>query len=120
MRDTDSVRVQIQELNPDPHAPLRRRAEALEAIKAERLRQEAKHGHDRAHGLEVWLAILTEEVGEVAQALLQLRAERQAGRSPDVRAGLQELEVELTHTAAVAVAMLEAVKGELADLEAAA
>jgi hypothetical protein len=42
----------------------------LDEVLQERLRQEAKWGA-QSHAPERWLAILTEEVGEVARAILE-------------------------------------------------
>lgn len=64
-----------------------------EAIQAERRRQDEKFGV-QDHSPEKWLAILVEEVGEVAQAILQ-------GTVEDYRE-------EVVQVAAVAVAILEA------------
>lgn len=61
-------------------------------ILAERARQDRRWGVQH-HGPGVWLAILTEEVGEVARATL--------------RKSTCELRKELVQVAAVALAMLE-------------
>lgn len=65
-------------------------AEAL--IRAERERQEAKWGEQNHDDLK-WLAILTEEVGELAQAILEGNA--------------SGIKVERIQVAAVAVAWME-------------
>ncbi len=70
---------------------------ALVAIAGERQRQDEKWG-EQNHEPFVWLAILTEEVGELAQAMLH----REFG-GPQALA----LEEEATQVAAVAVALLE-------------
>lgn len=64
-------------------------------ITDERLRQDEERGpiRDRTHPFTVWLAALTEEVGEVSSAILHRDQE--------------SLQDELVHVAAVAVAMLE-------------
>lgn len=43
---------------------------AMREIREERFRQDMKWGSQRGHGHRTWLAILTEEVGEVARELL--------------------------------------------------
>lgn len=65
---------------------------ALELVRIERRRQDNKWGPSEARPTP-GLAVLVEEVGEVAQAMLE--------RKP------LELVSELTHVAAVAVAMIE-------------
>ena len=64
----------------------------LEAIAAERARQDRKFGNHRWVPDYLWLAILTEETGEVAHALQE--------RGDD-------LHDELVQVAAVAIAWLE-------------
>lgn len=88
-----------------PRVPLTR-AQAFQAISEERDRQEIRWAGNHAHGKgscaspdvaePVKVAVLTEEVGEVARALLD-----------GDRAGL---ETELVQVAAVAVAWLEALR----------
>lgn len=81
------------------------------AIREERERQERLHGHDRDHGMDVWYAILGEEVGEAAKAILELR---NAERYPDGQREMitrQALLRELVQVAAVAVAMYERLEG---------
>lgn len=73
------------------------RDRAVERIFAERLRQDQKFGR-QSHGPYCWLAILTEEVGEAAQAALH-------DRFGGSHAGT--LREEVTHVAAVALAWLE-------------
>ena len=72
----------------------------LNAIKEERLRQNKKFGeqnHDDYH----WLAVLTEEVGELAQAILHDEfGDKAAGTAP----------AELIQVAAVAVQWLECIQ----------
>lgn len=76
--------------------------EALEAVARERERQDARWGR-QAHAPAAWVAILVEEVGEVAKEV----AENVAGDKPlDVTAYVAEL----AHVAAVAVAAIEACK----------
>jgi len=49
-------------------------AHAMVDVLDERRRQDAKFGWPRDHGHETFLAVLTEEVGEVARAILEVRA----------------------------------------------
>ena len=66
----------------------------LDLIMSERLAQNAKWG-EQNHDDYTWLAILTEEVGEAAQAMLQEQ-------------GVERVREELVQSAAVIVAWLEA------------
>ena len=68
---------------------------AMGAVKEERERQDAKWGSQRDLPNPTWLAILVEEVGEVAKAILERDEE-----------GLNK---EIVQVAAVAVAMIEAI-----------
>lgn len=70
---------------------------ALEAVLQERLAQDAKWG-EQSHEPEIWLAILTEEVGELAQAILERRFGGPAGA---------HLLVEAVQVAAVGLAIVE-------------
>ena len=70
-------------------------------IDEERAEQDEKFGQ-QDHDDFVWLAILQEEVGETAQAILEARF-RYDGTDSDMRA-------ELVQVAAVAVAWLEALE----------
>lgn len=72
---------------------------AISRIEQERARQDEKWGIQN-HEPEVWLAILTEEVGEVAQEML-------ARRFVNPMKGNTLLVNELVQVAAVAVAMIE-------------
>ena len=78
-------------------------------IQAERNRQERKWGQQDHENLK-WSAILQEEVGEVAKAILE---------EPSFECGYDEaLRREVIQVAAVAVAWLEAIarqQGELHD-----
>lgn len=69
----------------------------LREVEAERYKQDAKWG-EQNHTPAEWLAVLTEEVGEVAQEVLRHRF---GGRS------LRSYREELIQVAAVAVAMAE-------------
>lgn len=73
---------------------------AIEDVVEERIRQEAKWG-EQNHDPFTYLAILSEEVGELAQAALHARF----GGSK--AAGLYE---EAVHTAAVALAIVECLR----------
>jgi NTP pyrophosphatase (non-canonical NTP hydrolase) len=76
---------------------------ALESVYAERQRQDAKWGSQRDLSDPVWLAILTEEVGESAQEVLtRIPGNEEAGK------GHGDLREELVQVAAVAVAWVEA------------
>lgn len=72
----------------------------LTDILVERRRQDIRWGHaaDRHLSMPVYVAVLTEEVGEVARAILE--------KSPE------QLKAELTQVAAVALCMLEALEAE--------
>jgi len=67
----------------------------LEAVLEERNRQDTKWG-EQNHRDSVWLAILTEEVGEVAKAILEQKV-----------CGSQAVNREILQVAAVAVAWIE-------------
>ena len=69
-------------------------ARAMDAVLAERGRQDAKWGVQDHHPA-IWLAILSEEVGEAARAILE---------GGETRDGLRD---ELVQVAAVAVAWIE-------------
>ena len=66
-------------------------------VLAEQQRQDDKWGVQNHHDL-TWMAILTEEVGEVAQAILKV----DVGVLPD-----SEIEAEIVQVAAVAMTWLE-------------
>jgi NTP pyrophosphatase (non-canonical NTP hydrolase) len=73
--------------------------EAYRSIVDERDRQERKWGVQR-HDMTVWLTVLSEEVGELAQAILHYRELMTDQRHDAIRA-------EAVQVAAVAVAMIE-------------
>ncbi len=76
---------------------------ALGDVEQERIRQDARWGPQCGKNTDhVWLAVLAEEVGECANALLRSRPED--GSPTDWRA---ELRAELVQVAAVAVAWVE-------------
>ena len=68
-------------------------SKVFEMILAERVVQRAKWPHGDRHADATWLTILTEEVGEVAKAILE--------------SGADDVRDELVQVAAVAVAWLE-------------
>jgi hypothetical protein len=86
-----------------PPAPARAPAtteqeRVLRDVRDERRRQDRKFGPPPAsHTPERWLTILTEETGELAEAILENRLD-----------GPHGVKVELVHVAAVAVRALEA------------
>ena len=72
---------------------------ALKSVIAERVRQESKWG-EQNHDPFTYLAILTEEIGELAQAALHTKfGGKEAGRMRE----------EAVHTAAVALAIVECI-----------
>ncbi|WP_079479701.1 MazG-like family protein [Halobacillus salinus] len=76
----------------------------MEDIKKERFRQDDKWGVQR-HSYPFWLTILTEEVGEVAQAMQQ-------GSAAYKETDADDLYTELIHVSAVAAAIAEQVQEE--------
>lgn len=72
---------------------------ALEAILVERIKQD-DHWGEQNHNPYIYLSILIEEVGELAQAILQTQFGGDKG-------GLHNIRKEAVHTAAVALALLE-------------
>jgi NTP pyrophosphatase (non-canonical NTP hydrolase) len=76
------------------------------SVYEERNRQDGKWGI-QDHAPEWWLAILTEEVGELAQAILNARAK--PGDKPEVEenASFERIREEAVQCAAVAVAFVE-------------
>lgn len=100
-------------------------------VQAERERQDRKWGAENIvnRGAEWGLAVLMEEVGEVAEAILEDRAERAGVRATEVALGLRnaadkklvttnwtwQARKELIQVAAVAVAMVEAIDKSIED-----
>jgi NTP pyrophosphatase (non-canonical NTP hydrolase) len=77
----------------------------LSAIRAEAMRQDAKWG-EQNHDPEVWLAILTEEVGELAQAMLADRFD--SGRDEKMHDSHHDtMEIEAIQIAAVSAQFVE-------------
>jgi len=79
----------------------------LRAVLAERKRQDQQWGDDQHHDNVVWLAILMEEVGEVAEAVLEEHNARNCGLDVLADDHLDDVEKELIQVAAVAVQWLE-------------
>lgn len=69
----------------------------FELIASERRRQNEKWG-EQNHGLPVWMLILTEEVGEAAEAVLKIR---------EAEMTIEDFRTEIVHCAAVCVQILE-------------
>jgi NTP pyrophosphatase (non-canonical NTP hydrolase) len=94
------------------------RGGALELVLEERRRQDARWGRafDRRLPAGSWLAVLGEEVGEVAKALLETAgADAGAAASFSIataRADEHDLVGELVQVAAVALGWLESIAGE--------
>jgi NTP pyrophosphatase (non-canonical NTP hydrolase) len=86
------------------------RARAFLAVRVERDRQDARWGRPEALPSDRlpdrWLAILTEEVGELAECVTEIGAAREQGRMPD-RSWVDGLKKELIEAAAVALSWLE-------------
>ncbi len=76
----------------------------LQEIILERKRQDAKWG-EQNHSPHVWLTILTEEVGEFAQATLAANF----GTARLQPTALEDMRREVIHIAAVAVAIAECI-----------
>lgn len=75
----------------------------LREVLDERIRQDAKWGDQSGNSDFVWIAVLTEEVGEAAQAALKAHFENGVDH-----AEMRHLREELIQVAAVAVAHVEA------------
>lgn len=88
---SDHGEMKARKLSPSSQPLLREIV--FHAISQERERQDAKFGVQE-HGDLYWLAILQEEVGEAAQAVIQERT-------------YEEVEKEMLHIAAVAVSWIE-------------
>ena len=74
-------------------------SKALVDILAERAKQDKKWG-EQNHDPYVWIAILTEEVGELAQATLHTEFGGEKG-------GIEKIREEAIHSAAVALQFVE-------------
>ena len=73
--------------------------QALVDILAERARQNAKWG-EQNHDIYIWMAILVEEVGELAEAILHTSMVSPEG-------GMDKVREETIHVAAVALQIIE-------------
>lgn len=74
----------------------------LEDVRDERHAQDEKWG-EQNHALPIWHLVLAEEVGEVAEAILEGRASGNYSRERHI----QDIREELVQVAAVAVAVIE-------------
>lgn len=79
------------------------RVDALDDINDERDRQDAKWGVQN-HPASVWLTVLTEEVGELAEAVLVVRGEP---RDLTMSQAIADMRKEAVQSAAVAMAFVE-------------
>lgn len=77
---------------------------AADCVAEERLRQDSKWG-EQNHDPEWWLAILMEEVGELAQAVLETHFDN--GVDARAKGGVENIRKEAVQCAAVALAMVE-------------
>ena len=84
-------------------------AQVAGSIYLERIRQDDRWG-EQNHAPEVWLAILSEEIGEMATAMLRLRFAGFPYRE------VQVLREEAVQVAAVAVAFIESLDRGKTDL----
>ena len=89
----------------------------LGAVEIERHRQATKWGVQR-HSFPVWTAVLMEEVGEFAQAVLKGREEALSRNTRIPRSWLLKQRAEAVQVAAVAVAIVEHLDELLAKGEA--
>lgn len=92
--------------------PEARQARVIGEVVAERRRQDAKRGVQNHPDMRIWASILTEEVGETAQAANDHEFEKARGTSEAQRASrvaLDQMRHEAIQTAAVAVAIVEAI-----------
>lgn len=93
----------------------------LYEVGLEREKQTRKWG-TQGHGMPVWLAILGEEFGELCQAALRARTtnapmnEQSAEEMVAHQCSLRDMRVEAIQVAAVAVAMIEAIDDQRADV----
>lgn len=86
--------------------------QAEDDVRAERARQDSKWGQ-QDHAPAVWIAVLSEEVGEAAREALDLTfgaaADGAATHQPPSPGALDRLRAELVQCAAVAQAAVEAI-----------
>lgn len=90
--------------------------QVINDIRAERARQDAKWGADRDQPHTLWHTIFSEEVGEVAQAALNVTFPPTDDGRPRLE-DLKHLYTELVQSAAVATAHAEATLRQLARLK---
>lgn len=88
---------------PPPNDPLT--SSALEAVRAERKRQDALWGDQSGNSLFEWMSILGEEYGELCEAVNETCFKNSA--HPD-RGGVENIAKEATQVAAVALEIIEA------------
>lgn len=96
---------------------------AIRAITGERHASHATWGKQRI-GIEVWNLVLTEEVGEFAQATLRLRQHLIAHREHGTQAYpgavidlMRDMRAEMIQVANVAISTIEQLDEELAEWE---
>lgn len=80
------------------------RGSAISSVIAERTRQDAKWG-EQNHDPTVWMGILMEEVGELAQAVNETWFDN--GEAERAKGGYHNMRAEAVQVAAVAVALVE-------------
>ena len=93
----------------------------LREVRRERERQDGTWG-EQNHSPEVWLMILSEEIGEASREMLEAWVDETypgTKHTPETRlAHLKEYRRELVQVAAVAIAMIESVdRNELREAE---
>ena len=88
---------------PSPNDPLT--SSALEAVRAERQRQDVLWGDQSGNSLFEWMSILGEEYGELCEAVNETCFKNSA--HPD-RGGVENIAKEATQVAAVALEIIEA------------
>lgn len=86
---------------------------AIDLINAERRAQNEKWGEDRVLPRALWLAILAEEFGEVAEEVVE--STTRAGEQPISAEQRGRLIAELVQVAAVSVSWLEQLLEETTD-----
>lgn len=79
---------------------------AMMSVFSERRDQDKKWG-EQNHAPQWWLAILMEEVGELAQAVLETHFDANPDGSP--HGGIKNIRKEAVQCAAVALAMIECI-----------
>lgn len=106
LRDEGRIRAAMDNMSPGERA----RCEVMIDVQTERLRQDAKWG-EQNHDPTMWMTILAEEVGELAEAMLEERAFRLVGEivgdPPNSVDWPAAMRLEAVHVAAVAFALIE-------------